>query len=235
MDCMKKTVANNNIFTHEPTSSETVLTVRKKLPEYISGSRLAHTLSVEEQALDMAKKIFPYAGIDEKYLSDVKVAALLHDITKHASLDEQLRLCEEFGHNTEDPTERSCSVLHAFTGAYLSKKLFNVNKYVFDAVYSHTLGNDNMNILDKIIFLADYIEPTRKAPSCQSVHKMFYDLFAEKDVDAVNSLNFCIIKSIDLTLAYLAEQGSFIHVQTVRTRNSVLAECATFVQQRILP
>lgn len=220
----------NNVFVHEPTSWEKISVIKSKLPEFISGSRLEHTLSVEKEALDIAKRIFSSLGTDEAYLSDVVCAALLHDITKNMGLEEQLSLCEKFGHVISDKSEMSCSVLHAVTGAYLARELFDINDCVFNAVYSHTVGNDRMNIIDKIIFLADYIEPTRKAISCRHVGKTLHDFLSDKDADILKSINLCIIKSIDFTLDYLIEQGSFIHIQTVKTRNSVLAECSAFVQ-----
>lgn len=216
---------SSNIFTHTPTAWEDCLTARTSLNKYISGSRLAHTISVEMQALDMAKIIFPVLGIDSSFLSDVSCAALLHDITKHKGLDEQLEMCRKYGIKTESEADKSCAILHSKTGAHLAKELFGVNDIVFNAIYSHTVGSCDMDIISKIIFLADYIEPTRTHASCKDVRDMFYCSMSDSHDNCINVLDKCIVKSIDLTVNYLIQQNSLIHPQTVVTRNSILETC----------
>ncbi len=213
----------SNRFTHTPTSWETVFEARTRLCEFISGHRLAHTLSVEKEALDMAKKLFPALGISDDYLSDVSCSALLHDLTKHYDLQGQLELCEKYSIDIDESSEKSSAILHSKTAAFLAKELFNINDCVFNAIYCHTVGGDEMDIIAKIIFLADYIEPTRDADACKAVRNMFYAGISENPNNPEVVLDSCIIKSIDYTLKYLVDKNSTIHIQTVRTRNRILA------------
>ena len=215
---------NNNYFDHSPTPWEDVLTIRSKLSEFIKAHRLAHTLSVELQAIDMAKIIFPILGIDEVYLSDVSCAALLHDITKQMPMELHIELCKKYNIDIDYETENNNAMLHSKTAAFLAKDLFNVNECVFEAIYNHTVGSCDMDIISRIIFLADYIEPSRSADACKTTRELFYSSLNENHDNAPAVLNMCIIQSIDMTLKYLCEQNQPIHIQTVKTRNSILKE-----------
>ncbi len=211
------------MYGHIPTPWEKVLDIRASLHKYISGHRLSHTLSVEKEAIDIAKLIFPKANIDEEYLADVSCAALLHDITKHFSMDEHLEICKRFGLDLSDRALLSPALLHSKTGAYLAREQFSINDVVFNAVFYHTLGCENMDIISKILFLADYIEPTRTHDSCKAVREQFYSELQDGK-NPLSVLDGCIVKSIDLTLDYLLKQNSLIHIQTVKTRNYLLAD-----------
>ena len=232
MDFIYRRTMNSNELIHSPTPWEDVLNVRTRLTEYISGSRLAHTLSVEKQALDMAKIIFPACGIDEIYFSDVSCSALLHDLTKHFSLDEQLGLCEKYNIPIDEVTEKNCAMLHSKTAAHLAKELFSINDCVFEAIYNHTVGADNMSMISKIVFLADYIEPCRTPKSCKEVRDLFYSYLNEHNTDPQLTLDFCIIKSIDYTLQYLLTQNLPIHIQTIKTRNCILENVRDFDHEK---
>lgn len=214
-----------NSYSHLPTSWETVLDIRTSLNQFITGHRLCHTLSVEKEAVDIAKLLFPAFGIDEGYLADVSCAALLHDITKHFSLDEHIEICKKYGIDLSDKAVMSPALLHSKTGAYIAREKFGINDVVFNAVFNHTSGCEEMDIISKIIFIADYIEPTRSHDSCKQVRKMFYDGISQ-GVSPIQMLDKCIVKSIDLTIDYLLKQNSLIHIQTVLTRNCILAESA---------
>lgn len=214
-----------SVYSHTPTSWETVLNIRTSLAHYITGHRLCHTLSVEKEAVDIAKLLFPALGIDEGYLADVSCAALLHDITKHFSLDEHIEICKKYGIDLSDKAVMSSALLHSKTGAYIAREKFAVNDIVFNAVLNHTSGCEDMDLISKIIFIADYIEPTRTHDSCKAVRDEFYDGLKEGG-NPLYVLDRCIIKSIDLTLSYLLKQNSLIHIQTVKTRNYLLADIA---------
>ena len=155
-------------------------------------------------------------------------AALLHDITKHFSLEEQLKFCEKHSIEICKAAESSCAMLHSKTAAFLAKELFDINDCVFNAIYCHTVGGNSMDIIAKIIFLADYIEPTRTAESCKNVRELFYSLTENGNMSPLKALDFCIIKSIDGTLDYLIQQNLPIHIQTVITRNGILEDNAFF-------
>ena len=214
----------HNNFSHKPTSQETLRQIREKLPDFVSGRRLEHTYSVEKEALKLAGLLFPVLGIDEKYFSDVSAASLLHDITKHLSAKEQILLCGKYGIEHKENSENT-AVIHSRTGAFEARSYFGINDIVFSSVYCHTTGKENMNIFEKIIFIADYIEETRTHTSCIKAREYFYSN-AEKKLDLIKTLDMTIIMSLDSTLSYLESTGAEIDSETIKARNFLLAEYA---------
>ena len=214
-----------NVFTHIPTSKETLETIRKALPSYIYEKRLLHTLSVEKEALKLADILFEYLGIPKEYLSDISAAALLHDITKHFPLEKQVEICEEYGISIDENSKANAAVLHSRTGAFKAKEEFGINDTVFSSIFCHTTGKEDMNIFEKIIFIADYIEETRTHSSCIKAREYFYGSLP-KEENKLKLLDKTIMMSLDATLSYLEEQGAYSDSQTIKARNFLLAEYA---------
>lgn len=207
-------------FCHEPTSNAVLDDIRKKIPEFLSGHRLLHTYSVEAEAVELAKIFFYCLGIDNKYINDISAAALLHDITKQFSHDRQAEICKKHSISSDC----SQAVLHSRTGAYAAKEYFGINDTVFSAIFCHTTGKANMNIFEKIIFIADYIEPLRTHASCVSARNYFYENIYNNNKIFV--LNKTILMSIDSTLDFLISKENEIDIETIKARNSVLSELA---------
>lgn len=206
-------------FNHAPTDNETLIKIRSSISHYLLPKRYEHTLSVEKEALNIANIYFKALGIQEKYLNDISASALLHDITKKLDNTQQLNLCHKYGVDF-DENLNSYEVLHSNTGAFFAKELFNINDVVFSAIYCHTTGKENMNIFDKIIFLSDYIESTRKQKPCMDVRKFFYNNFDENNPD-ITLIDKAIIMSIDNTIAFLKSKNAIIDDITIKTRDSL--------------
>ncbi len=215
----------NNTFSHIPTDNEVLCKIREQLDSFLSDKRLEHTLSVEKEAQNIAGLLFPYLGIDKKYLSDISAAALLHDITKYYSKDKHMKICEKYSIYGKGDLLPSDAVLHSRTGAFEAAELFGINDIVREAVFCHTTGKENMNIFDKIIFTADYIEHTRTHESCRTARSFFYDNIYSFD-DKMKVLDGTIIMALDFTIQYLVEKGEVIDMETVKARNFLLAEYA---------
>lgn len=213
-----------DVFTHEPTKLGKLDEIRAAIPQYISGKRLIHTYSVEKEALKLAELLFPVLEIDNKYLSDISAAALLHDITKYLSLDEQKCICEKYSINA-DFSCGNTAVIHSRTGAFVAKERFDINDTVFGAIYCHTTGKENMNIFEKIIFIADYIEETRTHSECIKAREYFYS-HAKLKSHLLKTLDMTIIMSLDSTLSYLESTCSHIDSETIKARDFLLAEYA---------
>lgn len=214
----------HNSYMHEPTSPEELEKIRAAVPSYISGKRLSHTFSVEKEALRLAEMLFPLLKIDKKYLSDISAAALLHDITKYLSPEEQTSICEKYGIKVDSSCKNS-AVLHSRTGAFIAREKFGINDTVFSSIYCHTTGKEDMNIFEKIIFIADYIEETRTHPQCIKAREYFYSEAAKSD-NPLKTLDMTIIMSLDSTLCYLEGIGAKIDSDTIKARNFLLAEYA---------
>lgn len=212
-------------YSHAPTDKLLLEKIRSSIGNYISGKRLEHTFSVENESVSIAGFIFPYLGIDDKYISDIRAAALLHDITKQYSAEMHRAVCSDYSL----PYVGNDAVIHSRTGAYIAKRDFGINDIVFGAIFNHTTGKSNMNIFEKIIFTADFIEKTRSHASCIAARNYFYENIQLKNKLYV--LNKTILISIDATLHFLLEKESVIDLETVSARNSIISELASMSEE----
>ena len=128
--------------------------LRREAYAYLKPKRVAHVRGVEQEAVKLAKRWGASA-------EDAAEAAICHDITKKLSKDEQLRLCGKYAIITDDYERQSEKLLHAKTGAAFAHDLFGLSDEVCDAIRWHTTGRPGMTLLEKITYLADYIEPGR--------------------------------------------------------------------------
>lgn len=223
MICIEEKMMNNNIFTHVETSDLVLCKIRDSLPDFLTEKRLLHTLSVEDEALKIARKLFKFLNIDIKYLNDISASCLLHDITKKDSLQSQQKLCHLYNIETDYISYSSCNLLHSKTASFLSRELFGINDIVFSAIYNHTTGKENMNVFDKIVFLSDYIEPTRTHVSCIKTREKFY---SELDCnnDLLSVLDKAVLLSLNNTLTYLINSEKPTDIQTIKARNYLLTQ-----------
>lgn len=174
---------------------------QEKLITDIGEKRFKHCLRVMETALKLNSKI------DE---DKVKTAAILHDCAKYNE-DKYMKLYS----NLIDPYQvQFKAVLHSFLGAELAKKEYNINdNEVLDAIRYHTTGRADMSELEKIIYLADAIEPNRDYPGVDVIRKL-----VKKDIDQA------ILYSLDHNITYIIEKNNLIHPLTIDARNFLIKE-----------
>lgn len=191
------------------TSPEALCNIRASLFQYISEKRLSHTMGVEKTALEMAKVFLPLYGYSEEYLRDISASALLHDVTKNRpeKWHEQYlaSFMKNFGYHP--------SVYHSWSGAYFALEEFFVNPRVFRAIFNHTTGRADMDVFEKIIFLADYIEPSRTHSSCVLLREKYHDLVKNGVKDKENAsmiLDQLVLQSLNDTLSFLNGNGAQI-------------------------
>lgn len=173
-------------------------TIQEKLKQALDEPRFEHTLGVMYTAGCMAMA----HGYD---INKAMLAGLLHDCAKCMTHEERLLLCEK--HKVEvTPSElENKALLHAKAGAILAKIEYHITDVdVLHSIAVHTTGEPNMNTLDKIIYIADYIEPGRdKAPNLELVRSLAY-----QDLDA------CMAQILYDTLNYLNSRGGHIDPTT---------------------
>ena len=163
--------------------------------------RMPHVLGTAETAVQLARRY----GADEE---EARVAALLHDCTKKLSIDEQLALCEKYGVSL-DPLQRSALKLqHAITGAEIARDVFGVSDAVYEAIRWHTTGKADMTTLEKVIYLADYIEPTRDFPGVEELRQVVW-----QDLDRG------MLLGLEMTVEEMAAWGNPVHEDTLRARD----------------
>lgn len=176
--------------------------VREQMPE----KRWVHTLGVVESAKILASRY----GADE---SKAELAAYLHDYAKFWPIERQREVVVEQGMQ-EELLYFDKSLWHAPVGAYAVQHELGIeDPEVLDAVRYHTSGRVDMTLLDKIICLADYIEPGRKFPGVERIREL-----------AEESLELALVAGFDTTIHFLMEKGKAIFPVTVLARNELIRQ-----------
>jgi predicted HD superfamily hydrolase involved in NAD metabolism len=130
--------------------------LRKELSKELKPDRFDHTLGVAYTASSMA---FVHGADSTKAL----IAGMLHDCAKCMSHEEQIKICEKNNIDVTDIERRNHSLLHAKVGMYLARTKYDVyDTEILNAIRWHTTGREDMSLLEKIIYIADFIEPNRK-------------------------------------------------------------------------
>ncbi len=167
---------------------------------YLKAKRVRHVLGTEETAVRLAER---YGANAEK----ARVAALLHDCIKRFSMPEQLELCERYGIVLDELEQRALKLLHAKTGAEIARDVFGVDNEVYNAILWHTTGKADMSPLEKVIYLADYIEPNRDFPGVEELRAAVYE-----DIDKG------LLLGLTMTVREMEEMGNPIHKNTLEAR-----------------
>ena len=156
--------------------------LREVATALLKKKRVEHVLGCAETAVLLARRY----GADE---NTALRAGLLHDVTKAIDGEDQLLLVDNYGIIISDFERRHPKLLHAKTGAAVAKYVFGESDDVVDAIYWHTTGKPDMTLMEKIIYLADYMEPTRNFPG---VDRLREAVMTDIDVGLEMGLDFCI-------------------------------------------
>lgn len=170
--------------------------LREKMYDRHNTRRIAHVAGCENEAVRLAN----FWGADPE---SAATAAILHDMTKRLSADEQLILAAEYG-IINDISDMDEPLYHAVTGAEQARREFGVSDEIYGAIRWHTTGRPDMTLLEKIVWLADYIEPTRDFPGVDKVRQLAY-----KDIDEA------MITALNITVDHICEQGKKPHHDSV--------------------
>lgn len=172
-----------------------------KLQSKLTEKRLLHSIGVEFTAASMAMVY----GVD---IEKARMAGLLHDCAKGLSAKEKIEKAKKHGISISDYEEKNPEMLHAKLGAYYAKTKYGVlDEDVLNAITYHTTGRPDMSLLEKIIFVADYIEPGRK----------MLDELPEIRKEAFSDIDKCVIHILKNTIAYLKEIADDMDITTQET------------------
>ena len=158
----------------------------------LKPKRIPHVLGCRDTAVKLA----------ERWGEDPVAAAragLLHDVTKALDGPHQLTLCKAYGIILDDFSVQNPKTLHALTGSLVAERIFGEDSRVVSAIRSHTTGKAAMNTLEKIIYVADYMEPNRDFPGVETLRELAFS-----DLDGALKLG------LEMTLAVLKEEGKQI-------------------------
>lgn len=177
--------------------------IRKAMEKSLDDRRYEHTLGVEYTAAALAM-------CHNASIKNAQLAGILHDCAKCLSNERLLSICEKRNISINDIERNNPPLLHAKVGSFLAMDEYGVSDPdVIHAILNHTTGRPGMSILEKIVFVADYIEPGRnKAPNLNEIRQL-----------AFVNLDAAMLRILEDTLKHLEERGGDIDPMTRRTYN----------------
>ena len=181
----------------------------KKIETYLKSNlpekRFKHILGVRDTAVKLAKL---YGVSEEK----AALAALIHDCAKNLEDNKLIQLIKSKSMKIDGISKRSPQLLHGLAGAILAKDNMGIeDEEILEAVTYHTTGKKRMSSLEKIIYLADYIEPNRNFPGVEDLRKT-----------ALRDLDEAVLMALEGTIKYVISKGELLHPDTIKARNYLL-------------
>lgn len=171
----------------------------------LSTKRFKHTLGVIETAVKLAAAY----GVNQE---QARAAALLHDVARDLRGAELMERCREFGIEADEVEQAAPDLLHGKLAACLAEQKFGlIDQEILQAIRFHTTGYKNMSTLDKIIFIADMIEPGRAYPGVDQLRE-----------SAFINLNEAVRAGLESTIRLVLKNGQVIHPASIEARNSLL-------------
>ena len=179
--------------------------VMKVLKKDLTNKRFIHSKNVMNMAGKLAKK----NGYD---VEKAKLAGLLHDCARYMQPEELFDICGNNGINISPIEKKQPYLLHAAAGMILATQKYGIyDMEMLNAIRYHTTGREDMGLLEKIVFTADYIEPGRKYPGVAPVRDK-----------AFRNLDEAICDILDATIGFIIKKNNLLHEDTVRARNYFL-------------
>ena len=205
---------NNNF------SEEMLAHLREKVKNEMGEKRYFHTLEVEKMAARLGEIYAP------EQIPMLRAAALLHDVTKERSTDEHIAICEEAGLLVLKAERKAPKMFHAKTAALIIPQKYPefATPEIISAVRYHTTGKADMTVEEKIIYLADYIDMSRKFEDCVLLRDYFFNFDFENanEEEKIAHLNDTLIMSYNLTIRGLLEDDKHIDTTTFEARNYLI-------------
>ena len=181
----------------------------EKLKQNMNSKRFLHSVEVAKEAINLAKK---YNSNTE----DAFLAGILHDCAKCFSAEKKLDLCKKYSIELDDAILNQIDLSHSFLGYFIARDDYNIkDENILSAIKYHTTGNKNMSVLQKIIYIADYIEPTRPPFDTQAKAREL----AYKDLDL--AMKFILQSVIDFNLS----RNRIIHKLSIIALDFYEREC----------
>ncbi len=183
--------------------NQQITKIRRKLIAELDKERYEHTLGVMYTAASMA--MCHGADVEQSLL-----AGLLHDCAKCIPGENKIKMCEKYHLNVSEVERENPSLLHAKLGAFLAAKKYHIeDKEIINAIASHTTGHPHMTLLEKIIYIADYIEPGR--PELANMEEVRHLAF--------RNIDECLYRILEDSLEYLNRLSKPIDPMTEKTYN----------------
>lgn len=179
--------------------------MEKYLAENLKMKRLRHSFGVR----DTAEKLAEFYGLD---VQKARITGLIHDAAKEKSNEEILEICKKNNYELDEVGKNSPSILHGYAGRIVAKEVMGVtDEDSLNAIEYHTTGRIMMSQLEKVIYIADYIEPGRDFPGVDELRKAAY-----------RNLDEALLLAFDNTIKLVISRGRLLHRNTVEARNYII-------------
>lgn len=179
--------------------------IKSRLKQALPHRRFNHSVNVMKCAAELASR---YGEDRDKAM----LSGLLHDCARDIKTSEAFKFCKKYNIMVDKITRVQPVLLHGPLGACIAAEEYGVSdESILRAIRFHTTGYEDMDMLTKIIIIADYIEPGRNFPGVEEIRKIAFEDIEE-----------AIVKTLDSTIKYIIEKGALIHPDTVRTRNFIV-------------
>ena len=187
---IKQYILDNDLYgSNEYLMNLTPEQLELKVISLLKPNRVRHVLGCRDTAVALAR----HWGADE---TDALRAGLLHDVTKALDGELQLTLCRAHGIVLDDFSRKNPKILHALTGSVVAERIFCERNAVVGAIESHTTGKKDMTLLEKIIYVADYMEPNRNFDGVEKMRQL-----------AFSNIDEALKMGLEMTIQVLKEQG----------------------------
>ena len=171
----------------------------------VRQKRVPHIRGTEEEAVRLTKRW----GADETM---ARRAGILHDCTKYLELEDQLALCRQYGVELDELEQKAVKLLHSKTGACIARAVFGEPDEVYSAIFWHTTAKEDMTTLEKILYLADYIEPNRDFDGVERLRALAYE-----DIDQA------LLLGVETTIQEMEDRKLPIHSKTLMARDWLIS------------
>lgn len=177
----------------------------EKLKLELDDARYQHSLNV----MKISKKLAEIYGAD---VNKARLAGILHDCGKNYKGDKAREFVKKIGYCPDKVEWDHTRLLHGIIGENIARTVYNIDdEDILSAIHWHTTGRAGMTILEKIIYVADYIEPLRNFEGIETLRDAAYE-----------NIDRCVVLCADSTIRYILEKNFLLHGKTVETRNHSL-------------
>ena len=167
----------------------------------LSEKRFFHSKCVSERAVEYAIK---YGANVEK----AQIAGIMHDIAKEVPKEERIPMCKKYRVELDDIEKKCTELIHGKLGAQIAKIDFGLDDEICNAIKYHTTGKENMTLLEKIIFLADFTGEDRKYDKSKELYNL-----------AKNDLDKAVEEMLKYSIIHVTEQNKILHLNSVKAYN----------------
>lgn len=179
--------------------------IYEELKKDIGTERYSHSINVMNTSIELAK-------LYNCSIEEAKIAGLLHDCGKFQDKIKILKMVDEFDIILDNVMKKNTALAHGPLGVAIAKSKYNIsNPNILNAIRYHTTGREEMTLLEKIVFIADLIEPSRNFQGVEEMRKLAYE-----------NLDESIILALNKNIQFVIEKKNLLHLDTIKARNRLI-------------